>query len=1079
MEQTVNTFNDGMITDLNPLSTPNNVLTSCLNGTFITYDGNEFVLQNDMGNGRVETAYLPSGYVPVGMKEYGGIIYVASHNPISGKSQIGSFPSPERNLSDTELGAPTKTIQINSSHQYDKLELFESQEQKIRPGDKFAISISGANLENYVTDYNTVGKRYIKLKLAVQDSNNNLKIISDELKPIDPQTGKFLTEEQINKGQIGFWASILSEGDLNAADKHIYNNKLMGRLVIIAEAETLSSFEIDWSSISNPSNESNPYTLQFELSAKDWENIYKGVSISYWLNNGATTSGDMPETTPSGFSISEVPKEGIFNIDITPHTFIGKLENFKRTLNIDLSKVNSGEVSLLSWRYYNDFNESANNITISWGLNNYLDQDKYIEQVEFRFYDLFKNGFGDSEMELNGDSAITYICESRKNYNGYFTENISYGSLPNSRLYLANICIKVRSRNNSNISYRNFYRFLYTTTLFNQEYVDGTYLDFKDCDFTTNLYSVDKGNIKDIPVKNNSGKSNSEQSSAIDFNSPDSSVLYPFYSKNYSDKAKIIETKFVADLDDRNKYPFDLNQEAINYNYEYLDSEDYVISVTDIKNITTKSGIVPSEGFLLGDSVFPVKENILKAQYSIIGDTVTTISDVDDRFKVGLKVQEDSSRLLVVCRIPMQFLSSSSKYTYSGQVKWYREYINADSIKNLCGYDAYKEGEYYYRNHLSIGCHGTGRRDHPQVVMMLAENNGNSNPHTIEPGDATLLYNTGDMARDKNTWFSGPTNMNTTLKTTFYNTYGFYPNIAAIAALGKNWFRINNKSGKTNNYVMPLWKGTDDNYYIINSCSQQRPTGGAFSTVLKAFSQLYTQQEWTLENQTYYSAGDGIYNKSCKANVNIQVKVSMTQKSEVDMYQIETENGNKVPFTLESIRTKLNNVSFSYGEEIIEGNAVLLETLTKNIDTTKQTEPFSSTISYNLDYIISNEENILGIFYDVTDQFQGTKLISNGQIYTDSLQEGKIYVMQSNKPVLLANASGGDIDLIKKHFNNPRYNSKNKVTEVLFNKYSVNSWVDGETYGIGNGERYLGDNYLIGCIAPITFKGTSSDPAKE
>ena len=40
--------------DLHPLSTPNNVLTDCLNGTFITYNGNEFSLQNDQGNYKLE-----------------------------------------------------------------------------------------------------------------------------------------------------------------------------------------------------------------------------------------------------------------------------------------------------------------------------------------------------------------------------------------------------------------------------------------------------------------------------------------------------------------------------------------------------------------------------------------------------------------------------------------------------------------------------------------------------------------------------------------------------------------------------------------------------------------------------------------------------------------------------------------------------------------------------------------------------------------------------------------------------------------------------------------------------------------
>ena len=63
--QTTNTFTDGLIMDLNPLVTPNTVMSNALNATLITMNGNEYSLQNDMGNGRVETAYLPEGYVPL------------------------------------------------------------------------------------------------------------------------------------------------------------------------------------------------------------------------------------------------------------------------------------------------------------------------------------------------------------------------------------------------------------------------------------------------------------------------------------------------------------------------------------------------------------------------------------------------------------------------------------------------------------------------------------------------------------------------------------------------------------------------------------------------------------------------------------------------------------------------------------------------------------------------------------------------------------------------------------------------------------------------------------------------------
>lgn len=68
-----NTFQEGLIMDFNPINTPNKCVTNCLNGTLITYNGNELQLQNDMGNCKIDTAKLPDGYVPVGMKEHGEI----------------------------------------------------------------------------------------------------------------------------------------------------------------------------------------------------------------------------------------------------------------------------------------------------------------------------------------------------------------------------------------------------------------------------------------------------------------------------------------------------------------------------------------------------------------------------------------------------------------------------------------------------------------------------------------------------------------------------------------------------------------------------------------------------------------------------------------------------------------------------------------------------------------------------------------------------------------------------------------------------------------------------------------------
>lgn len=97
MRQTqTNTFSDGLNMDLHPLTTPNTILTDCVNGTMITYNDNEFVLQNERGNTKIDNAQLNPGFIPVGMKEHNGILYIVSHNPQTKQSEIGTFPSPNK-----------------------------------------------------------------------------------------------------------------------------------------------------------------------------------------------------------------------------------------------------------------------------------------------------------------------------------------------------------------------------------------------------------------------------------------------------------------------------------------------------------------------------------------------------------------------------------------------------------------------------------------------------------------------------------------------------------------------------------------------------------------------------------------------------------------------------------------------------------------------------------------------------------------------------------------------------------------------------------------------------------------------
>lgn len=99
-----NQFGDGLVTDFHPLTAKNTTLVDALNATLVTTKGNEMILQNDAGNIRIkiekenneiEYAQLSDGFIPVGIKEYNGIIYIASYNNTTGEGELGSYPSPE------------------------------------------------------------------------------------------------------------------------------------------------------------------------------------------------------------------------------------------------------------------------------------------------------------------------------------------------------------------------------------------------------------------------------------------------------------------------------------------------------------------------------------------------------------------------------------------------------------------------------------------------------------------------------------------------------------------------------------------------------------------------------------------------------------------------------------------------------------------------------------------------------------------------------------------------------------------------------------------------------------------------
>ena len=289
--QAQNTFNEGMVLDNHPLMTPNTVLTDALNATLVTMNGNEMVLQNDMGNARVENAKLPPGYIPIGMKEYGGIIYIACYNPLTNKGQIGCFPSPQRQKTATQISEITPTFKFpdvtyikeeNGEEWYKinslltKCEIFPKG-TIIRSGDKFSVGLPIASMfgtdnidstgEHYISNYDNVENGLVKTPMnrmytfgvATLDNNGQLRDITSQLKRykggqqvqfsnIDSDLYKFncgyWQNEMSTEGKDGLVSSELMNQTSVQSKLNTYNSKLFGRLFLYAKYNAIDSVDI-------------------------------------------------------------------------------------------------------------------------------------------------------------------------------------------------------------------------------------------------------------------------------------------------------------------------------------------------------------------------------------------------------------------------------------------------------------------------------------------------------------------------------------------------------------------------------------------------------------------------------------------------------------------------------------------------------------------------------------------------------------------------------------------------------------------------------------------------------------------
>ena len=443
--EALNTFADGMVMDINPLVMPNSGLCNALNATLITFNGNENVLQNDMGNGRVETAYLPEGYVPMGTAELGGIVYIVSYNPLTDKCQIGSFPSPERNITSDEISEQTKTISNNSfqgewtidehhkiiKSSIVKLKLLDD-EYKLYPGDKYKIysdgviknvnylsdcqkGDAGENITNYFGCHpRNVTIHVVSLgddgKITYLDSNQKWNY-KESVDGTDITTEYYISNTDNLSDKDNIKKDIDSYRSLVTTAYNIFNSKVSGELALLFEVEIIKSFELTWDAevedVSNGDYDKQA-TIYFN---SNWTSDDPIINPSYLvLSDSKTINGKLviPDTCQKGcyenypsfsrkndgesdkdvkitvgrFQYESSDLENyIWNYSVVPAMKYGIMSQYEVSGSINFSEIGSGKIELIQWKYYIEDND----FYIKLGIDAYPEKNKKIYWVKINF----------------------------------------------------------------------------------------------------------------------------------------------------------------------------------------------------------------------------------------------------------------------------------------------------------------------------------------------------------------------------------------------------------------------------------------------------------------------------------------------------------------------------------------------------------------------------------------------------------------------------------------------------------------------------------------------------------------------
>lgn len=387
MQVAKNTFTDGLVMDLSPENTPNTCLTNALNATYVTMNGNELQLQNDMGNAKFG-AYLPQGYVPLGTTQLGGIIYVISYNPTNGKTQIGSFPSPQITFDSTK-DIESTTIELNyfeNNLQYKKV----YDDFTLQPGDKF-IFYFPANLAD-LTTYLYNEELFNTTTISLEQATAITSFIKFAIGAIS-QEGKLIYLNNLRH-------LYLEKDEVTEQDYNIYNSTVSGNLAIILTKVFCEDTNLQ---VLATAVNDDIFRLQFIYTLKSHDkfipSVIKGnlnnsdLSIYYDENN--LDNNNIKWLRNNERTMYQIVYNNTFNKNKFNDTMSLKLAAYKQIndLNIrlsydlqqvvDLTKLGTGTIQLTKYKYIID----SNGVTINFSYNAFLNLNETLDTVIVDLYE--------------------------------------------------------------------------------------------------------------------------------------------------------------------------------------------------------------------------------------------------------------------------------------------------------------------------------------------------------------------------------------------------------------------------------------------------------------------------------------------------------------------------------------------------------------------------------------------------------------------------------------------------------------------------------------------------------------------